>query len=132
MPHVCRMYHSLSRDECAHKPRRVFVTYASIFTTNYTLLINCLIIPHQGRSSKDIDKYLVDNSIPILCSTKPLLLIMINHDSPSAKRARPVRKPGWSILLFWNGPSRSLGVSRSCCAARAITHSLYFVVPILL
>jgi len=79
------------------------------------LLINCLIIPHQGRSSKDIDKYLVDNPIPILCRAKPLLLIMINHDRLSAGRARCVNRKGQRDIAGW--PFQELRSFRSCSSS---------------
>ena len=91
----------------------------------HTLLINCLIIPHQSWSSKDIDKYLVDNSIPILCRAKPLLLIMINHDCLSAGRARCVNLKG-GHPAFWDGTFqefRSFRIQAAAVAAASASRS---------
>ena len=107
-------------------PHRVLVSTSwSIMLLSHwahTLLINCLIIPHQSWSSKDIDKYLVDNSIPILCRAKPLLLIMINHDCLSAGRARCVNLKG-GHPAFWDGTFQEFRSFRIQAAAVAAAYA---------
>ena len=67
-------------------------------------ILPVLIIPHQEVLSKNVYKYLVDNFIPVLCSTKPCLFIIVNHLTSVPRRARCIITEGHP-LSGWGGAS---------------------------
>ena len=91
-------------------------------------ILPVLIIPHQEVLSKNVYKYLVDNSILILCSAKPCLSIIVNHLS-SLRRSSPARPVynhrgpppfwvGWcfsGVFGVWI-PAATCSPCSSCCS----------------
>ena len=92
-------------------------------------ILPVLIIPHQEVLSKNVYKYLVDNLILVLCSTKPCLSIIVNHLS-SLRRSSPARPVynhrgpppfwvGWcfsGVFGVWI-PAATCSPCSSCCSA---------------